>query len=326
MSQDNQTTKVSDFVLLGLTQNPKWNFILFLIFLSVYVTTWLGNLTIIFTVIFVHQLHTSMYFLLASLAATDISDSTVTALRMLEGLLSNHNTISYECCITQIFFFHFTAGASDGLLVLMAVDRYIAIIRPLEYPLIMNHHVCIGLVSGMLLGGFVHSIVQIGILAQLPFCGPNVLDNFFCDVPQVLKLACTDTYVIELLMVSNSGVLLIIIFPALLVSYSVILIKIRTHVAEGKNKALTTCTTQIMVLSLNFGPAIFMYNRPFKVFPGDKFVAVMYTLITPLLNPMIFTLRNTEMKNAIRKLKVEVQSSIVFFREKQFHYRRTGKK
>nr|XP_056720438.1 olfactory receptor 4D1-like [Euleptes europaea] len=319
MAQENLTTEVTEFVLIGLSQNPKWNFLLFLIFLTIYVTTWLGNLIIIFTVIFMPHLHTPMYFLLASLAAKDISDSTVTALRMLVGLLSKHNTISYNWCITQIFFFHFSAGASNGLLVLMAVDRYIAIVKPLEYLLIMNRGICIGFLAGILLGGFVHSIVQIGILVQLPFCGSNVLDNFYCDVPQVLKLACSDTYVIELLMVSNSGLLLIIIFPALLVSYSFILIKIRTYVAEGKNKAISTCTAQMMVLSLNFGPAIFIYDRPFKIFPGDKIVQIMYTLVTPMLNPMIFTLRNTEMKNAIRKLKGKIQSSNSIFKKKDFH-------
>ncbi|XP_054849892.1 olfactory receptor 4D1-like [Eublepharis macularius] len=319
MSRDNLTTKVTHFVLLGITQNPQWNIILFLIFLAIYITAWLGNLIIIFTVIFMHQLHTPMYFLLASLAATDISDATVTALRLLASFLSDHNTISYNWCVTQIFFFHFTAGAADGLLVLMAVDRYIAIFKPLEYFLIMNREVCIGLIAGILLGGFVHSIVQIGILVQLPFCGPNILDSYYCDVPQLVKLACTDTYIIELLMVSNSGVLLIIIFPSLLVSYSIILMKIRTHVAEGKNKAISTCTAQIVVLSLNFGPAIYMYNRPFKVFPGDKFVSVMYTLVTPMLNPMIFTLRNTEMKNAIRKLKGKILPSNSVFKEKDFH-------
>ncbi|XP_048372499.1 olfactory receptor 4D1-like [Sphaerodactylus townsendi] len=324
-------TTVTEFVLLGfsvsprvqtigLSQNPRWNFILFLIFLTIYVTTWLGNLTIIFTVIFMPQLHTPMYFLLANLAALDISDSTVTSLKLLAGLLSHSNTISYNWCIAQIFFFHFTGASVDFLLTVMAVDRYIAIYKPLKYVMIMNQTVCISLVASSWLGGFVHSIVQIGIIIQLPFCGPNILDNFYCDIPQVVKLACTDTYITELLMVSNSGLIVTAMFLVLLVSYSVILVKIRTHVTEGKHKALSTCTAHMVVLSLNFVPAIFMYNRPFTVFPGDKFVSAMYTLITPMLNPMIFTLRNTEMKNAIRKLKVKMVSSKsrIFIGEKSF--------
>ncbi|XP_054849893.1 olfactory receptor 4D1-like [Eublepharis macularius] len=320
MAQENMTIKVTEFVLIGLSQNPKWNFILFLIFLTIYVTTWLGNLTIIFTVIFMHQLHTPMYFLLANLAALDISDSTVTALKLLAGLLPHPNTISYSWCIVQVFFFHLTGASVDFLLTVMAVDRYIAIYKPLQYLIIMNQRVCISLVAGAWLGGFIHSIVQIGILIKLPFCGPNVLDNFYCDIPQIIKLACTDTYITELLMVSNSGLIVAAMFFVLLVSYSVILVKIRTHVTEGKHKALSTCTAHIVVLSLNFGPAIFIYDRPFKVFPGDKIFQVMYTLITPMLNPMIFTLRNTEMKNAIRKLQKNIMSSRsrIFSGEKLF--------
>ncbi|XP_042329642.1 olfactory receptor 4D1-like [Sceloporus undulatus] len=302
MYQGNQTSKVTEFILLGLTENPKWKLILFMIFLTIYLTTWLGNLTIIFTVVLVQHLHTPMYFLLANLAVIDISDSTVTALKMLRGLLSQPNTISYDWCMTQIFFFHLTGSSVDFLLVVMAVDRYVAIYKPLQYLLIMNQRVCIYLVAGAWLGGFVHSIVQIGIIIQLPFCGPNVLNNFYCDIPQVIKLACTNTYVTELLMVCNSGLIVAVMFFVLLISYTIILVKIRTHVTDGKHKAISTCAAQIIVLTLNFGPAIFIYDRPFRVFPGDKIFSMMYTLITPMLNPMIFTLRNTDMKNAIKKL------------------------
>ncbi|XP_054849894.1 olfactory receptor 4D1-like [Eublepharis macularius] len=295
-------TQVTEFVLLGLSQNRKVQYVLFFCFLTIYSTTWLGNLTIILTVIFIPQLHIPMYFLLANLAVIDISESSVTSLKLLWDLLSNSHIISYNWCIAQIFFIHFTGGTVVFLLIAMAVDRYIAIYKPLRYLLIMNHSVCIGLVAGAWLGGFAHSIVQIGILVQLPFCGPNILDNFYCDIPQLIKLACTNTYTVELLMVSNSGLLLTLIFFILLVSYTVILVKIRTHVTEGKHKAFSTCAAQIMVMSLNFVPGMFIYDRPFKVFPGDKIVSVLYTLLTPMLNSMIFTLRNTEMKNNVRKL------------------------
>nr|XP_056720435.1 olfactory receptor 4D1-like [Euleptes europaea] len=295
-------TQVTEFVLLGLSQNPKVQFVLFFLFLTIYSTTWLGNLTIIITVISTPHLHIPMYFLLANLAVIDISESSVTSLKLLWDLFSHSHIISYNWCIAQIFFIHLTGGTVVFLLIAMAVDRYIAIYKPLRYLLIMNHSVCIGLVAGAWLGGFAHSIVQIGILVQLPFCGPNILDNFYCDIPQLIKLACTNTYTIELLMVSNSGLLLTLIFFILLVSYTIILVKIRTHVTEGKHKALSTCGAQIMVMSLNFVPGMFIYDRPFKVFPGDKIVSVLYTLFTPMLNSMIFTLRNTEMKNNVRKL------------------------
>ncbi|XP_053119600.1 olfactory receptor 4D9-like [Hemicordylus capensis] len=299
---ENDTMEVTEFILLGLSQNPKVQSILSLVFFTIYCITWLGNLIIITTVITTPSLHTPMYFLLANLAVIDISESSVTSLKMLWDLFSHTHTISYNWCIAQIFFIHLTGGAVVFLLVVMAIDRYIAIYKPLRYMIIMNRGVCIGLVAGAWLGGFAHSIVQIGILIQLPFCGSNVLDHFYCDIPQLIKLACTNTYTIELLMVSNSGLLLTLIFFVLLLSYTIILLKIRKHVTEGKHKALSTCAAQIMVMSLNFVPGMFIYDRPFKVFPGDKIISVLYTLITPMLNSMIFTLRNTEMKTTVRRL------------------------
>ncbi|XP_044305963.1 olfactory receptor 4D9-like [Varanus komodoensis] len=295
-------TKVTEFILLGLSQNPKIQTLLFILFLFIYSTTWLGNLAIIITVITTPNLHTPMYFLLVNLAVIDISESSVTSLKMLLDLFSNTHTITYNWCITQIFFFHLTGGAVVFLLVAMAVDRFVAIYKPLQYLIIMNRGVCIGLVAGAWLGGFAHSFIQIGILIQLPFCDTNILDNFYCDIPQLIKLACTGTYITELLMVCNSGLLLTLIFFSLLVSYTVILVKIRTHVTQGKHKALSTCAAQIMVMSLNFVPGMLVYDRPFKVFAGEKIASVLYALLTPMLNSVIFTLRNAEMKNTVCKL------------------------
>ncbi|KAM7150912.1 olfactory receptor 4D2-like [Macrochelys suwanniensis] len=302
MDQKNLTTTVTEFVLLGLTQNRELQYFLFTIFFIVYMITWLGNVTIIMTVIINHHLHTPMYFLLANLAFLDISDSSVNTPKLLLNLLSQRKTISFNECILQMFFFHFIAGAMVFFLVGMAVDRYVAIYKPLRYLTIMNPGVCMGLVALAWLGGLAHSAVQIGLLLQLPFCGPNVLDNFYCDVPQVIKLACTDTHIVELQMVFNGGVLLIILFIILLSSYSIILIKIKTHVTEGKHKALSTCGAQITVVSFIFVPCIFIYARPFRKFTLDKVASVIYTVITPMLNPMIYTLRNSEMKKAIKRL------------------------
>ncbi|XP_042329643.1 olfactory receptor 4D1-like [Sceloporus undulatus] len=297
---ENRSSAVTEFILLGLSQNPRIQTFLFFLFLAIYSTTWLGNLTIIITVITTPSLHTPMYFMLANLAIVDISESTVTSLKMLWDLLSHTHTITYNGCIAQIFFLHLTGGAVVFLLVVMVIDRYIAIYKPLQYLVIMNPRVCVGLVSGAWLGGFAHSIVQVGILIQLPFCASNILDHFYCDVPQLIKLACCDTHIIEILMVCNSGLLLTLIFFTLLVSYTVILVKIRRHVTEGQHKALSTCAAQILVMSLNFVPGMFVYDRPFKVFPEDKIASVLYSVLTPMLNSMNFTLRNTEMKN-IRK-------------------------
>uniref|UniRef100_A0A8C0ILD6 G-protein coupled receptors family 1 profile domain-containing protein n=1 Tax=Chelonoidis abingdonii TaxID=106734 RepID=A0A8C0ILD6_CHEAB len=313
MEQENLTTTVTDFVLLGLTQSPELQRFLFIIFSIVYLTTWLGNFTIIITVITDRQLHTPMYFLLANLAFIDISDSTVSVPKMLLGLLSQRKTISFNECILQMFFFHFIAGAMVFLLAVMAADRYVAIHKPLQYLTVMNWGVCMGLVTGTWLGGLAHSAIQIGMVLQLPFCGPNILDNYYCDVPQVVKLACTDTRLFELLMVSHNGVIVIIIFILLLISYTIILVKIRTHLTEGKRKALSTCGTQIMVVCLIFVPCIFIYARPFRKLPVDKVVSVLYTIIPPMLNPMIYTLRNAEMKKAIRRLMRKCVWSLLYW-------------
>ncbi|XP_065270287.1 olfactory receptor 4D9-like [Emys orbicularis] len=287
MEQQNLSSTVTEFVLLGLTQNPDLQRCLFVIFFIVYLTTWLGNFTIITTVITSHRLHTPMYFLLANLAFLDVSDSSVNAPKLLFGLLSQHRTISFNECILQMFLFHFIAGAMVVVLVVMAADRYIAIYKPLRYLTIMNRVVCMGLVAGAWLGGLAHSAVQIGLILQLPFCGPNILDNFYCDVPQVIKLACTDTYLVELLMVSNGGMLVIVMFIILLISYTIIFVKIKKHVTDGKRKALSTCGSQITVVCLQFIPCIFIYARPFRKLPMDKLASIIYTVITPMLNPMI---------------------------------------
>uniref|UniRef100_A0A8C3FQ34 G-protein coupled receptors family 1 profile domain-containing protein n=1 Tax=Chrysemys picta bellii TaxID=8478 RepID=A0A8C3FQ34_CHRPI len=302
MEQQNLTSRVREFLLVGLTQSLALQRFLFVVFFIVYMMTWLGNLTIIITVITDHQLHTPMYFLLGNLAFIDLSESSVTVPKMLWDLLSKQETITFGGCMSQMFFFHFTRGAVVFFLMVMALDWYVAIHKPLHYLSIMNRGLCVGLVVGAWLGGFVHSIVQVALTIQLPFCGPNTLDNFYCDVPQVIKLACTDTYMVELLMVSNSGLLTIIIFIILIVSYTVILVKIRTHVPEGKHKALSTCGAQVVVVSIHFMPCIFIYARPFRKFSMDKAVSALYTVITPMLNPMIYMLRNTEMKNAIKRL------------------------
>ncbi|XP_021238541.1 olfactory receptor 4D1-like [Numida meleagris] len=299
MELNNITTSVREFVLLGLTQSCKLRHCLFAIFFLICIITWLGNFTIIATVVIDHQLHKPMYFLLANLAFLDVSDSLVNTPKLLSGLFTQHNTISFSECFLQMFFFHFIAGAMAFFLVGMSVDRYVAIYEPLRYLSVMNWTTCTGLVVMAWFGGFVHSAIQIGFLLHLPFCGPNVLDNFYCDAPQVIKLACTDTHMAELQMVFNGGVILIILFVILIVSYIVILLKLRTRIMEGKGKALSTCGTQITVVSLIFIPCIVIYARPYKKSPIDKVICVIYTVITPMLNPMIYTLRNTEMKKAI---------------------------
>nr|XP_017501634.2 olfactory receptor 4D5 [Manis javanica] len=295
-------SQVTHFVLLGLSQVWQLRFFFFIVFSVVYLMTVTGNLLIVAIVTSDPRLHTTMYFLLGSLSFLDFCYSTTTAPRMLVDLLSANPIISFGSCLTQLFFFHFIGGIKIFLLTVMAYDRYVAISQPLRYTLIMNRTVCGLLMASSWLGGFIHSIVQVGLTIQLPFCGPDKLDNFYCDVPQLIKLACTDTFVLELLMVSNNGLVTLMCFLVLLGSYTALLVMLRSHSREGRSKALSTCASHIAVVTLIFVPCIYIYARPFRTFPMDKVVSVLYTMVTPMLNPAIYTLRNKEVVRAVRKL------------------------
>ncbi|XP_063158651.1 olfactory receptor 4D5-like [Candoia aspera] len=300
---EGENTTVNEFIFLGLATNPELKIFFFAFFLVVYSVAVLGNLLIVGLVAYEPILHNPMYFLLGNLSFLDFCYSSITAPKMLAGFLSRTSSITYGGCLSQIFFFHFIGGIKIFLLTIMAYDRYVAIFHPLRYGVIMNANVCGGLVWASWIGGFIHSIVQVAIIRQLPFCGPNKLDNFYCDVPQVVKLACTNTFMVELLMVSNSGLVTLMCFVVLLVSYSILLAKLRAESAPGQSKAISTCASHIIVVTLIFGPCIYIYARPFYSFPLDKAVSILYTVITPILNPFIYTLRNKDFKMALEKLK-----------------------
>lgn len=204
--------------------------------------------------------------------------------------------------MTQIFAFHFVGCMEIWVLVLMSIDRYVAICKPLQYTAIMSQCVCDTLVKLAWVGTCIHSSAQILLALKLPFCGPNVIDHYFCDIQPLLQLACVDAYVINLLIVFNSGTICMVSFLLLLISYVLILHSLSNCSREGRRKALSTCTSHIIVIVLFFIPCIYIYARPLTVFPVDKMVAVFYTIVTPLLNPLIYTLRNAEIKQAMRRL------------------------
>ncbi|XP_062951075.1 olfactory receptor 4P4-like [Cynocephalus volans] len=293
---------VTEFILLGLSQNKKIRILCFLFFLFSYLAIWLGNLIIMISITCSQLINQPMYFFLSYLAISDLFYTSTVTPKLMTDLTMDWKVISYNNCMAQLFTTHLFGGTEVFILTGMAYDRYAAICKPLHYAIIMNKQMCNLILIASCAGGFLHSLGLFLLTIFLPFCGPNEIDHYFCDVYPLLKLACTDTHKIGFLVIANSGLMGLVIFIVLMASYLMILYNVRAHSAESRRKALSTCSSHITVVILFFAPVIFIYIRPAITLPEDKVFTLFYTIIVPMLNPLIYTLRNTEMKNAIRRV------------------------
>uniref|UniRef100_G3U9D8 Olfactory receptor n=1 Tax=Loxodonta africana TaxID=9785 RepID=G3U9D8_LOXAF len=290
---------VSEFVFLGLSNFWEIQLALFVFSSMFYVASLVGNSLIILTATSDPHLHSPMYFLLANLSFIDLGVSSVSSPKMIYDLFRKHRVISFSGCIAQIFFIHVIGGVEMVLLIAMAFDRYVAICKPLHYLTIMSPQICISFLVSAWTIGLIHSVVQLAFVVNLPFCGPNVLDSFYCDLPRFIKLACTDTYRLEFMVTANSGFISVGAFFILIISYIFIILTVQKHSSAGLSKALSTLSAHISVVVLFFGPLIFFYTWPSTSTHLDKFLAIFDAVLTPFLNPIIYTFRNQEMKVAM---------------------------
>ncbi|XP_008699290.1 olfactory receptor 4P4-like [Ursus maritimus] len=293
---------ITEFILLGLFSDEDAKVACFVVFSLCYIAILFGNLLILFTIRGSRLREQPMYFFLSYLSFMDVCFTSTVAPKLITDLLVRQKTISYNSCITQMFFAHFFGATEMFILVSMAYDRYAAICRPLHYMVIMSRQVCYVLLMASIFGAFIHSILHVLIIIELPFCGPNQIDHYFCDIFPLLKLACMDTSLLVIVIITTTGVLSILTFVALVISYIIILSTLRTRSSQGCRKALSTCGSHITVVFMFFLPLIFTYVPTADSISNDKVFALFYTMIAPMFNPFIYTLRNIDMKNAMRKM------------------------
>ncbi|XP_004688861.1 PREDICTED: olfactory receptor 10G9-like [Condylura cristata] len=298
---------VTTFILIGLPRAPALDTPLFGIFLVIYVLTVVGNLLILLVIKLDSRLHTPMYYFLTNLSFIDMWFSTVTVPKMLMAFVSPEGgAISFYGCVAQLYSFHFLGSTECFLYTVMSYDRYLAISYPLRYSTLMSRRTCAMLAAGTWLCGSLHSAVQTILTFRLPYCGPNQIQHYFCDAPPILKLACADTSVNDMVIFVNIGVVASSCFFLIVLSYVNIvyaILKIRT--SDGRHKAFQTCASHCIVVLCFFVPCVFIYLRPGSRDTVDGIVAVFYTVLTPLLNPVVYTLRNKEVKKALLKLRNE---------------------
>ncbi|XP_078508988.1 olfactory receptor 5F1-like [Lissotriton helveticus] len=303
--EDHNHTSVAEFILLGLTDDPLLHVPLFIMFLLAYIITLMGNAGIILLTMISLRLHTPMYFLLRNLSFIDICYSSNITPNMLANFLSKRKAISFYGCATQMFLFAGFGSTESMLLAVMAYDRYAAICTPLLYHLIMTKRCYVSLVAGAYTLGFLNSLLHTTTTFRLSFCGLNNIDHFLCDGPPLLKLSCSETFLNEILSAVVAGTVEIGSLLVIFVSYAHIVVAIfRIQSTEGRHRAFSTCSSHFVVVTLFYGAIIFMYLRPKSVYSlaQDKVVTVFYTAVIPLLNPLIYSLRNKEVKAALKEV------------------------
>ncbi|XP_052051277.1 olfactory receptor 5B2-like [Apodemus sylvaticus] len=298
-------TEVNEFILLGLTKTPELQILLFMMFTFVYIFTLAGNLGMFFLIQMDAHLHTPMYFFLSNLSLVDFGSSSTVTPKVMAGLLSGSNVISYNECAVQMFFFVFFATVDSYLLASMAYDRYAAVCKPLHYSTTMTKDVCTCLAIGSYIFGILNASIQTGDTFGLSFCVYNMINHFFCDIPAVRILACSDKHMNEMILILISSFHIIFAFLVILISYLLIFLNIlKMHSNEGYQKAFSTCASHLIAVFTFYGTVTIMYLKPsaHHSMDTDKFVSVFYTMVIPMLNPIVYSLRNKEVKNALKKL------------------------
>uniref|UniRef100_A0A4X2JPJ6 Olfactory receptor n=1 Tax=Vombatus ursinus TaxID=29139 RepID=A0A4X2JPJ6_VOMUR len=300
-------TIVTEFILLGLTNQTELQTPLFILFLGIYLVSMVGNLILILLIWVSSQLHTPMYYFLSNLSFIDLCYSSVITPKMLENFVSEKNIISYPGCMAQFFFFLFFVIAEVYMLTTMAYDRYVAICRPLLYNITMVPWFCSLLVAGGYIMGGTGAIAHTSCLARLSFCGDNVIHHYFCDILPLLKLSCSSTYINKLLVMIVGGFNLLATTLLIWISYTFILLNIlhMIHSAKGRSKAFSTCGSHLASVAILYGSIIFMYCQPASTsnITEQKVSSVIYTIVIPMLNPWIYSLRNKDVKDALRKIR-----------------------
>ncbi|KAM3823636.1 olfactory receptor 10A4-like [Vipera latastei] len=297
-------TNVTEFILVGFSSYPELQVPLFVIFLLVYTITLTGNVLIILVTTVDPALHSPMYFFLRNLSSIDICFNSVIVPKILADLILQKKTISYIGCFTQLYFFFFFGTVECCLLAAMAYDRYVAICNPLRYPEIMNRKVCFQLAVASWVLGFPNSTVSAISVFSVTFCGPNTINHFFCDSPPLMELACAGTYIVQIEALTATVIFIVFPFLIILFTYICIIITIlRMHSAEGRKKPFSTCSSHLLVVTLFYGTATSTYFNPTSKYSPDtkKFLSLSYTVITPMLNPIIYSLRNKEVKAAMKR-------------------------